>query len=383
MSRVGHASRVLVVLPSWVGDAVMATPALCLLRRSMPGAYIGGLVRPGIDRILGGLADDQGRAVFDEFHTHHPTGVLGPKFAAAKVRPRQYGSAVLLTNSFSTALAVRIAGVRRRVGYERDGRGVLLTERLAAPKAQGRAGSGYAVVPAVDYYWHAVSAFLEPSTPPLVPPALDHADRVELGLPSSERLRLAVTEKDQAEFERVVESIGLGADEAVAVINPGGNNPAKRWPVERFAAVCDHLSSEHGLRVLINGSPAEAEVCSAIAEAAATSPVVLSEHGGTLGSLKALCARAAVMVTNDTGPRHIAAAMGCPVVSLFGPTDPRWTTIPTVPMADGSSSERVLVAEPNLEHGVIANDAPERCRVDRISVESVIGAVDDLLRRRG
>ena len=381
----------LIVLPSWVGDAVMATPALRLLRRSMPGAYFGALARPGVDRVLAGLEDGAGRAVIDEFHLHHPTGVLGPKFAAAKVRPRRYGSALLLTNSFSTALAARVAGIPRRFGSDRDGRGPLLTGRFRAPKArdQGRTGSGvgpsYAVVPAVSYYWHAARAYLDPETPPLEAPPLDHPTRAQLDLPDRERLSLALTERDLAEAAEVRASIDMGPDEtgageAFALLNPGGNNPAKRWPADRYAALARHLT-DRGLRVLINGSPDEAELCRDIAERASVGErvSVLPDHGSTLGALKTLAADASLMVTNDTGPRHIAVAFGTPVVSLFGPTDPRWTTVPTAPLPDGSPSETILVAEADLPPGTIANDVPERCRVDRIELGAVIAAADALL----
>ncbi len=101
--------------------------------------------------------------------------------------------------------------------------------------------------------------------------------------------------------------------------------------------------------------------------------------GVTLGSLKALVRRCAVMVTNDTGPRHIAAAMGVPTVALFGPTDPRWTTLPE------ETPEVCVVADPTLPEDEVADDHPERCRIDRIEVGTVIGAVERALAmgRRG
>jgi heptosyltransferase-2 len=104
--------------------------------------------------------------------------------------------------------------------------------------------------------------------------------------------------------------------------------------------------------------------------------LILPDHGITLGALKAVVKRASLMVTNDTGPRHIAAAFGVPVVSLFGPTDHRWTVIPTKP----GSREAVVVADPTLEAGQLANDHPERCRIDRIDEERVRRAVQEVLR---
>src|SRR5690606_10042645 len=101
VKRTHRTLRLLVVCPSWVGDAVMATPALRLVRERMPGIYIGLLAKPGIDEVLAGLG------TFDEVHVARGSGVMGPKFVAAKVRPRRYDTALLLTNSFSTALIAR------------------------------------------------------------------------------------------------------------------------------------------------------------------------------------------------------------------------------------------------------------------------------------
>ena len=189
-------------------------------------------------------------------------------------------------------------------------------------------------------------------------------------------MTLPITDTDRREAERVRESAGF--DGATAILNPGGNNPAKRWPADRFAALADYLDRAHGLTVLLNGSPAESELCGAIAGSAATDPVVLPDHGHTLGALKALAHEASLMVTNDTGPRHIAAAVGTPLVSLFGPTDPRWTTIPVPP-----EREAILVADDSLPVDEVSNDHTERCAIDNIPLDAVIAAADGMLRPQG
>jgi heptosyltransferase II len=355
--------RVLIILPSWLGDCVMATPALRLVRSSLPGAFIGGLVRPGMDELLAGSD------FFDEVHVERASGVLGPKFVAAKVRPRRYDAALLLTNSFSTALIARVAGIPRRIGYDRDGRGLLLTDRLRAPRRTGPGGR-FAPVPAVSYYWHAARALLGDAGLPPEPTGDLPPLPMELG----------VTAEQEGAGAAVLARAGVDPGARLAILNPGGNNPAKRWPPDRFAAVADHLSARHGVTVLLNGSPAEAGLLSeVVARARAAPPVDLSSHGITIGALKPIVRRCALMVTNDTGPRHIAAAFGVPVVSLFGPTDPRWTAIPTRPGA----AETVLVADPTLRESEVADDHPERCSVDRITVGTVVGAVDALLERVG
>jgi heptosyltransferase-2 len=351
--------RLLIVLPSWVGDAVMATPALRLIRRQWPGTFIGALCRPGVDELLAGCGD------VDEFHVERASGVMGPKFAAAKVRPRRYEAALLLTNSFSTALITRIAGIPRRVGYDRDCRGLLLTHRLAAPKT---AGGGWEVIPACEYYWRAAVALLGGEA------SATSARGSVATMPSDEFMELRVTPEQAEATANVLASAGVAAGERYAVVNPGGNKAEKRWPAERFAALAKHLSAHHGLRVLVNGSQAESELVEAISEAGGGVP--LTRHGVTLGSLKGLLAGTGLLVTNDTGPRHIAVAFGRPVVSLFGPTDYRWTVVPT----RVGGPERIILADPTLPATESANDHPDRCRIDRIELERVVGAVDEILR---
>lgn len=353
--------RLLIVCPSWVGDAVMATPTLAMIRRSLPGIYIGLLAKPGIDEVLAGLD------FFDEIHVARGAGVMGPKFVAAKVRPRRYDTALLLTNSFSTALIARIAGIPRRIGYERDARGLLLTDRLQAPK---RTDGSWAPIPACLYYHRAACALLGTGE--------DEA----AALPADAVLSLAITPEQQTRADEVLASAGVEPSDTstrVAILNPGGNNEAKRWPPERFAKVADALVMKWGMRVLINGAPGERDVLHAVREACLPDVrervVPLSELGITLGALKGVVARSSLMVTNDTGPRHIAAAFGVPLVSLFGPTDHRWTTIPTRPGAE----EIVLVADPSLPSDQLANDHPERCRIEKITTGTVLAAVGQLL----
>ncbi|MBL8887988.1 MAG: glycosyltransferase family 9 protein [Phycisphaerales bacterium] len=339
--------RLLVVCPSWLGDCVMATPTLKLLRDSLPGAFIGGLVRPGMDEVLAGLP------YFDELHVARSSGVMGPKFVAAKIRPRRYDTTILLTNSFSTALIVRIAGIPRRIGYDRDARGLLLTDRIAPPK---RSDGRRSPVSAVAYYQTLALHALGKS----------QADVLNC----KENLSLSATPAEHAAAAAILLRAGISPDAPRAILNPGGNNAAKRWPVDRFAALAQYLHTAHGLTILINGSPGEADLVDEIAKQAGVPCTCLPRLGITIGSLKALVKGSVLMVTNDTGPRHIAAAFGVPLVSLFGPTDPRWTTIPA------PGGEEILAADPTLPESEVADDHPERCAIEHISLETVRQASD-------
>lgn len=389
-------------MPSWVGDAVMATPALRLLRDRLRGSFIGALMRPGIDELLAGSG------LVDEMHVERASGMMGPKRLAAKVRPRQYESALLFTNSFSTALVTRLAFIPERVGYDRDGRGLLLTRRIkprlrsADAKDEGsRVGSGrYAVESAVAYYLRAAGEFLDPGGGGGASGLLDERF-------NASRLELALTDEQERASRRVLERAGvlpaadaMSPDTApvpVVILNPGANNPAKRWPAERFAAIGAHLARRHGWRVLVNGSPAERELVNFVvrlinnptgASAPASSPfpasssapaVSLIDCGISMGALKGVVRHARLMVTNDTGPRHIAAAFGVPTLTLFGPTDPRWTTLPP----HNARSSINLVADPTLPESLVADDHPERCAIERISLERATDAVQGLIDSSG
>ncbi len=360
-------SRVLIVMPSWIGDAVMATPALRVVRELLPGALIGALVRPGVDQVLAGTE------LFDEMHVGRALGTMGPKRLAAKARPRRYDTALLLTNSFSTALIARLAGIPRRIGYERDARTFLLTDHISPPRRRDvepycRSSTdpgAWAPVPACVYYFRLATHFLG-----------------TIGLEPGEMgpLELSTTASEERAASEILSGAGVDPDRRgsvrLAMLNPGANNPAKRWPADRFAALADELWRRHGLTVLLNGAPGEAPLVDEIARACDTrTPVVqLPRLGITIGALKAIVRRCRLMVTNDTGPRHIAAAFGVPVVTLFGPTDPRWTTIPF-------EDEVELVADPTLPPEEVANDHPTRCAIERIGLGDVVAAAGSLLRR--
>ena len=181
-------------------------------------------------------------------------------------------------------------------------------------------------------------------------------------------MKLAVTETQRAAATRLLD----GVNGPFVVLNPGANRPDKRWPPSRFAAVADALAKTYGLETVLTGSTGERAIVEAVVSRAESPIHNLLSSGINLGSLKAVIQRADLMITNDTGPRHIAAALGTPIVTLFGPTDHRWTTI-------DYPRERILLAEPFLTSDLVADQNPARCSIDRIAVGDVLRAVDQLL----
>ncbi|TWT43884.1 ADP-heptose--LPS heptosyltransferase 2 [Phycisphaerae bacterium RAS1] len=301
--------RLIVFLPNWVGDLVMATPILEALRRQLPAARIAVLLRPHLSPVLAGGG-------WHDAELHWPArgrmlGHDGLMHLARAIRKQQFDAALMLTNSFRSAAAAWLAGIPRRIGYARDGRGLLLTDRLHPPKHGGQ----FVPTALINYF------------APL-------AERLGVAV-SDRRTRLGVTPDEERAARELLQHYGLMTSAAdgpaacvqpYAVINPGAAfGAAKCWLPERFAQVCDALNEQCGLTSLICGAPREAPLMRLIASHARRRVICCENPGTSLGSLKPLIRDAAVLVCNDSGPRHYGIALGTPTVTIFGPTHQEWT----------------------------------------------------------
>ncbi len=293
-----QSERLLVVMPSWVGDAVMATPTLRALRKLYPQATIAALACAAVVPILDGCP------WIDRII---PAGSRkGGVFSVARLLSAgKYDTAVLLPNSFRSALMVMMAGVRHRVGYDRDHRGFLLTDRLVPLRRLG----AFVPVPTLDYYL-GLARYLGAED---IDPAM----------------QLFTQPQHEAEIERLFAEQGyIAGKKQLVVMTPGASyGDAKMWLPQRFAAVADRCVRQLDAVVAVTGAAKERQVIDNVV-AHATEPILdLSRLGVDLIRFKSVVKRSSLVITNDTGPRHIAAAMGVPVVSIFGPTDPAWTKI--------------------------------------------------------
>ena len=289
---------ILVRLPNWVGDALMATPALRALRCAHPEAEISVAAGAPIAALLRGLGS------VDRWLSTEGSGARALVRHARELAARRFDWAVLLPDSAHVALAPWLARVPLRAGYARDPlRGALLTRALAPPRAEG---GRRLPISMIERYLR-------------ITRALGCADAgIELDLPL-----------DPLACESVAKRLalaGVGEAEPLVVVTPGASfGASKLWPPEHFAAACDGLRAARGLRAVLAPGPGEEAVAQAIAARASAAPLVLDAPVTTLPELAALVARSKLVLTNDTGPRHIAVALGTPVISLLGPTDPRHT----------------------------------------------------------
>jgi len=284
----------------------MATPTLRAVRRHFgPSARIVGILRPHLAELLDGSPWLDEQFPFDPRSGQRKHGRLA---LVDRLRRQRFDMALLLTNSLHTAALAWLGGARQRVGYARDRRSLLLTRPLPA----ARDGRRFRPVPMVQSYL-----------------ALARA----IGCPEeSPQLELNVTAPQAAQAARVWHDLGLRTDGQVVALNStGAYGAAKLWPAEHCAALARQIVEQLDHDVLVLCGPGERDAARRIA-AHAGSPRVfsLAAQAVGLGLAKACLARCRLMVSTDSGPRHMAAALGKPVVTLLGPTLPAWIENPSV-----------------------------------------------------
>jgi heptosyltransferase-2 len=331
------ADQIVVFMPNWLGDAVMATPFLRALHHLYPAAHLAAVARPLVAPVLAGLGAGEpgphnGLPWVREVKTYR----RGEEKSVIKwMRDQNFDLGILLPNSFRSAWMMWRGSVKARLGYARGGRSWLLTHRIAAmPRTPagreadrkkaaairtlggGRVnvGSGFEPIPTLDYYLE-LAAYLG----------------ARVGDGGGQGMQLGITPQEAAEASSLLDT--LRPDPVVTLV-PGANfGSSKCWPPERYAQVADALANPAGpyaARVLLASSPAELPIVDAILNAATHKNRLIplaklnTGKGLSIGALKELVRRSALMVCNDTGPRHFAAAFNIPTVTLFGPTDPVW-----------------------------------------------------------
>jgi len=295
--------KILIVLPNWIGDAVMATPALGALRERFEKDRFACLARPPVMQLL------RPSDWIDSWIADTRPAVTDPGAVSALVRRISAGRfdlAVLFPNSFRSALLTRLAGVGRLVGYDRDGRGWMLSAKLSPPRDRD---GNLRPIPAIDYYLGLVGL-------------LDATVR-------SRHMSLPVDEADERQAEALLCEAGWERDKPLVMLNPGASHGvSKMWDPDRYAAVADALIEQDEAQIIVNAAPGERAVAGEVREAMRHPPLLDFAHrNNTIPLLKSLLRRCGVLITNDTGARHVAAAFDVPVVTLFGSTDPHWTHI--------------------------------------------------------
>lgn len=336
--------NILVRVPNWIGDAVMCLPALTNLRNHHPHGKVTVLARPIIGDLL------RGQPGVDEvmmyFHQGEHQGLFGLWHLIQLVKKKQFDCAVLFQNAFEAALIAWMAGIPSRIGYATDGRRWLLSESILRPD---RATLHHTV-----YYQELVKGIVHSG-----------------GKDRSPQLFLSPEVKHAC--ARQFPEVFFPSEDLIIGMNPGSvYGSAKRWIPERFAEVGDRLVERLTkewpgtpiVRCVLIGGKGEEALAQDIAGRMRYEPIVLSGRT-TIQELMGVLTRCSVLVTNDTGPMHVAQALGIPVAAIFGSTDPS-TTSP-----HGQSSGVVTASVRCAPCLLRACPIDHRC-MTQVSVEQVV-----------
>jgi heptosyltransferase-2 len=286
--------RILVRATNWVGDVVMCMPAFDALRLNFPEAHIAVLARPwvaalfeshpGVDQVI---SYARGKGPFRD---------LSEMIRVVRLtRSLKFDLAVLFQNAFEAALLAYLGGVPLRLGYNTDGRRLFLTHAVIRNDEILKEHQ-------VEYYLAILRA-------------------LNWQAPVGEPI-LRVGQKEAAAIREVLSSKGLSEEDSIVGLSPGAIfGPAKRWPVERFAAIGDRSCERWGAKVVLIGSEKDVTTCLDLSRAMRHE--VLNLCGKTsLGEAMALIRRCRFFVGNDSGLMHVAAALDVPMVAVFGSTNP-------------------------------------------------------------
>jgi len=277
--------KILIRGANWIGDSVISIPAIKAVRQNNPDAFIGLVVRklaaellkalPYIDRIYIEGVDDK--------------DIIKEKFELG----------LLFTNSFSSAFKFWRWGVKERIGYSAEYRGVFLTKKvpfLGNPRS----------VHLLEEYFQILKT---------------------AGMNVSEKIpEFFIPEHSRLKAERVLKNSGFKNVSFITGVCPGASyGPAKVWPKERYLNVINRLMEEKNSHILVFGGPKELDIVNFLLKNAMYSDKIASGPADDILTSAALIQKCGVFITNDTGPMHLAAALGVPTIALFGSTNPGWT----------------------------------------------------------
>jgi len=285
--------KILVRAPNWIGDSILALPALQCLSQNYPDAEIWVATRNWGEGIFKSIS-----FIKDVLVLPDQADLKNLRNAAQKIKEKRFDIGLLLTNSFASALSFFMASIPERWGYSKDGRRLLLTQGIPLTEKEMSRHQ-------VHYYLGLLS---------------------RLGMKTHKpQLFFPVREDETKETEQNLLSLTRKESRLLITFHPGASyGPAKRWPVEFFISLGARLQKEKGALILITGTSAESNLADQISSQLPESSIVLTGKT-SVRQLASVLKLSHLFISNDSGPMHIANALKTPVVALFGPTNPMRT----------------------------------------------------------
>ena len=337
---------ILVVLPNWFGETLFVTPLLRALRWQRPEAFIATLGWPQCRDVL--LANPHINELMDYDERGVHRGLVGKWRVVRDLRARRFDSAFIVRKSLSRSLLLAAAGIRTRVGFANPKSGWLLTHRVPSPKVPTHKALSY--LPLLEIVGLTVESGPYP-------------------------YEYVVRDEERRAAREMLRASGAAGDGTpVILLHPGANWPHKRWAPERFAALGERLAATQQVQIVVTGGPDDAELVASIAQRMRQSAMTLAGRT-TLRQLAAVLEQAQLVVSNDTGVLHIAAALRRPVVALYGPTSPTLTG----PLGDSTRTTVIHHPECCPQIPCLSPERPPHPGMEAITVDEVYGAVCQLL----
>ncbi|HET7107992.1 MAG TPA: lipopolysaccharide heptosyltransferase II [Candidatus Acidoferrum sp.] len=292
--------KIMIRATNWVGDAIMALPALRAVRQRHPDAQISIVARPYVGDIYRDQQVCNELIPYDPMGDHH--GWNGREKLIAALRSHKFDLALLLQNAFDAAWLAWRAQIPQRIGYARDARSLLLTKAVPVPNPGE-------IPPHEKFY------YLE---------LLRRAGWLDQ-LPNDQHIALRVPDSARQRAAQSLVAAGARPHATRIAVGAGASyGSAKCWPPDRFAKSLNALLSRADADVILFGTPGELPVSAAIASELQRAPINLTGKT-SIADLPALLSQCHLFLGNDSGAMHVAAAVGLPVVAVFGPTDPLGT----------------------------------------------------------
>jgi heptosyltransferase-2 len=286
--------KIVIRVPNWIGDSILAIPAIESISRNYSGAQIWVVTKGWVKDLFNSYSFIKGVIPLSE--TNNDLKNLNK--SAQRLKKLNFDAGVLLTNSFVSAFLFYLAKIPQRWGYSKDGRGILLTKGVALRKNKDSSHQ-------INYYLDLISGLGIKTIPP--------------------QLSLPLTQEEKQKARETLLSLNIDLNQPLLILHPGASyGPAKRWPVTKYAELAALLQVRKKANILLVGSSEDTELAESIVSSMTKKPFNLAGNT-SLRLLAGLISQANLFITNDSGPMHMANALKIPVVAIFGPTDPKTT----------------------------------------------------------
>jgi len=310
---ISNIKRILITRTDRIGDVILSLPTIKATREAFPDAYIAMMVSPRISELVCANPSLNEVIIYDK---KKQKGIFKLLSFVKELKKKRFDIALILHSTVRVNLLCFLAGIPKRIGYERGKMDFLLTDGLEDIKRMGEKHEAEYSLDILRYLGVAAKLALS---------------KVEgLALPV-----LSIKKEDEERINKLLKARGLNEGERFVILHPCASCISKMWPYENFAKVGDSIIQDFGMRVIINLHPDQVGMGEKVRSLMKNEPIFLCDKT-TLGELSALFKKASLVISNDSGPAHIASLVATAVISIFGRNQKGLSPVRWKPLGDKS-----------------------------------------------